>query len=118
MTAARDILRSAASLGLVAVIGTAMLAGVNRLTADRIAEQEKRVVLEQLGQIIPEAYDNDILQDRLSFSDERHFPKGQAVTAYRARLGGEPQAVVLRFNAVGGYNGDIALLAGIDFDDA
>jgi electron transport complex protein RnfG len=112
----RNILKSAAALGLVAVIGTTLLTGVDALTADRIAAQERRVILEQLGQIIPREYDNSLLEDRIVFSDENHFPKGQLVTAYRARLNNQPVAVVLKFNAVNGYNGHIALLAGINVD--
>jgi Na+-translocating ferredoxin:NAD+ oxidoreductase subunit G len=112
----RNILKSAAALGFVAVIGTSLLTGVDALTADRIAAQERRVILEQLGQIIPREYDNSLLEDRMVFSDENHFPKGQLVTAYRARLNNKPVAVVLKFNAVSGYNGHIALLAGINFD--
>ena len=110
----RQILKSAAALGLVAVIGTTLLTGVSHLTADRIAAEERRVVQQQLGQIVPaDRYDNDLLGDRYSFVDETHFPRGQQVTAYRARLAGRPVAVVLRFRAVNGYNGDIHLLAGI-----
>ena len=109
-----NMLRSAAALGLVAIAGTGLLTGVDFLTADRIAMQERRVILEQLGQIIPEQYDNQLLDDRFSFKDEQYFPKGQTVLAYRARQQGEPRAVILKFNAVKGYNGDITLLAGIN----
>ena len=112
----KSILKSAAALGLVAVIGTSLLTGVDVLTADRIAAQERRVILEQLGQIIPREYDNSLLEDRIVFSDENHFPKSQLVTAYRARLKNQPVAVVLKFNAVNGYNGNISLLAGINAD--
>ena len=111
-----NILRSAAALGLVAIAGTGLLTGVDFLTADRIAMQERRVILEQLGQIIPEQYDNQLLDDRFSFKDEQYFPKGQTVLAYRARQQGEPRAVILKFNAVNGYYGDITLLAGINSD--
>jgi len=112
----KSMLRSAAALGLVAITGTTLLTGVDFLTADRIAAQERRVILEQLGQIIPDQYDNQLLDDRFSFSDEHYFPNGQTVIAYRARLQGEPRAVVLKFNAVKGYNGNITLLAGINPD--
>ncbi len=116
MTAvARSALRSAASLGLVAVIGTALLSGVHSLTAERIASQERRVVLEQLGQVLPpDRYDNALQDDRFRFADPDWFPGGQEVTAYRARRDGKPVAVILRFAAVDGYNGAIDLLAGID----
>jgi electron transport complex protein RnfG len=114
-TASVSFLRSAASLGLVAVIGSTLLSGVDHLTADRIAAQERRVVLEQLGQILPpERYDNALQDDRLVFADEAWFPGGQQVIAYRARQLGQPVAVILRFAAVDGYNGRIGLLAGID----
>ncbi|NNK34233.1 MAG: electron transport complex subunit RsxG [Xanthomonadales bacterium] len=108
--------RAALSLGLVAVIGTLLLTGVDALTRERIAQQERRVLLEQLGQIVPDRFDNEPLDDRFTFRAEPWFPKGQQVTAYRARLAGEPVAVVLRFLAVNGYNGNISLLAGINYD--
>lgn len=47
------IIRSAAALGLVAIAGTSLLTGVHSMTAERIAEQERQVVLRQLGQLIP-----------------------------------------------------------------
>ena len=112
----KNMIRSAAALGLVAIAGTTLLTGVDFLTADRIAAQERRVMLEQLGQIIPEQYDNQLLDDRFTFSDEHYFPNGQEVIAYRVRQQGEPRAVVLKFNAVNGYNGNITLLAGINSD--
>ena len=87
MKAAPTFLKSAASLGLVAVIGTTLLSGVDRLTAGRIAQQERRVILEQLSQIIPPVrYDNPLQDDRFTFTDESHFPQGQRVVAYRARV--------------------------------
>ena len=112
----KSMIRSAAALGLVAVAGTGLLTGVDFLTADRIAAQERRVILEQLGQIIPQQYDNQLLDDRFTFRNELHFPNGQEVIAYRARQQGEPRALVLKFNAVNGYNGNISLLAGINSD--
>ena len=111
-----SIWKSAASLGLVAVIGTTVLTGVDRLTSERIAEQERRVILEQMGQLIPEDYDNSLLQDRILFTDETYFPRGQQVTAFRARYRGQPVAAVLKFDAINGYNGEIGLLAGINVD--
>lgn len=118
MSEARPSLyRSTLSLGLVAVLGTALLSAVNQLTAGRIAEQERRVVLEQLGQIIPpDRYDNELQDDWFAFSDATWFPQGQQVVAYRARRDGQPVAVILRFAAVDGYSGHIGLLAGIEAD--
>ncbi|MDT8319839.1 MAG: electron transport complex subunit RsxG [Xanthomonadales bacterium] len=110
-------MKSAAALGLVAVIGTALIAGVHKLTAERIAAQERRLVLQRLGEILPpERYDNALHEDRFEFQNEAYFPNGQTVVAYRARREGEPVAVILEFQAVNGYNGKIGLLAGINAD--
>ena len=111
------LMRSAASLATVAIIGTTLLTGVNELTAERIAEQERRVVLEQLSQIIkPERYDNRLQEDRIVIEDEFYFPHGQSVTVYRARQGGKPAALVMKLAAVNGYNGTIRLLVGVNAD--
>lgn len=107
--------RSALALGLVVIIGTALLAVVNHLTRERISDQEQRAVLQQLQQLLPaDEYDNELHQDYYRFRDESYFPQGQLVTAYRARKQGQPVAVILRFAAMDGYNGRINLLAGID----
>ena len=109
--------RSALSLGLVAILGTALLAGVNHLTRPRIEEQERKAVLQQLGQIIaPERYNNALHDDYFTFTDTAWFSSAQPVTAYRARMDGKPVAVVLRLAATEGYNGNINLLVGINFD--
>ena len=115
LSSRNNLLRSAASLALVAVVGTALLAGVDRLTKARIAEQEKRAILDQLGQLIsPELYNNELQHDLFSFQDDLYFPKGQTVVTYRARLDGKAVAVVLKMAAVNGYNGKINLLVGIN----
>ncbi len=115
ITASNNIFRSAASLALVAVIGTTLLAGVNRLTKARIAEQEKRAILDQLGQLIsPDRYNNELQQDLFSFQDDLYFPAGQTVVTYRARLDGKAVALILKMAAVNGYNGKINLLVGIN----
>jgi electron transport complex protein RnfG len=114
-SASNNIFRSAASLALVAVMGTTLLAGVDRLTKARIAEQEKKAILDQLGQLIsPDLYNNELQLDLFSFQDDLYFPKGQTVIAYRARLDGKAVAVVLKIAAVNGYNGKINLLVGIN----
>ena len=108
---------SALALGLVAVLGTGLLAGVNHLTRERIAEQESRAVLQQLQQIIaPGLYDNALHNDQFSFVDPDWFFSNQVVTVYRARLHGEPVAAVLKLQALDGYSGSIGLLVGINYD--
>ncbi len=107
--------RSALALGLIAILGTALLAVVNQLTRDRIDEQERRAVLKQLEQLVPaQRYDNAMHDDVYTFVDSRWFPGDQLVTVYRARRQGQPVAAVFRLLARDGYNGDIRLLVGVN----
>ena len=114
---AAGIWRPAITLGLVALLGTALLAGVARWTEPRIIEQERRAALAQLEALVPAGrYDNAPHDDQYSFTVTDGLFAGQTITVYRARKDGQPVAVVLRLAAPGGYNGDIHLLLGIDFE--
>jgi electron transport complex protein RnfG len=104
-------------LGVIALLGTALLAGVNSLTHERIIEQEKRRVLQQLNEIVPTtSFNNDLLEDRITIEDEAFFRHPSPVLVYRARMDGKPVAVMMIVTAADGYNGDIRILAGIDAD--
>jgi electron transport complex protein RnfG len=108
------IMRSSVLLGLIALLGTALLAGVNNLTYNQIAEQEKQRVLQQLNEIVPVAtFDNDLLTDVIEIDDKAYFDHQAPVLVYRARMGSTPVAVMMIVTAPDGYNGDIKLLAGI-----
>ena len=109
------VIRSGVLLGLIALLGTALLAGVNALTHERIAEQEKLRVLQQLNAVVPTTlYNNDLLEDRIEIKDETRFGHPAPVSVYRARLNDQPVAVLMIVTAPDGYNGDIRLLTAID----
>lgn len=110
----RLVLRSAWSLGLLALVGTALLTWVYSLTGPRIAEQERRQLLRQLEQVLPaEAFDNDMHEDYIDVEDATAFPGRQTVRIYRALKAGKPVAVVMKLAAPDGYNGRIDLLVGV-----
>ena len=72
--ALHPVIRSSFLLGIIALLGTALLAGMNELTHERIVEQEKRRVLQQLNEIVPTAlYNNDLLEDMIEIEDETFF---------------------------------------------
>lgn len=109
------VIRSGVLLGIIALLGTALLTGVNALTHERIIEQEKRRVLQQLNEIIPSAsFNNDLLEDMIEIKDETFFRHPAPVKVYRARKDDRPVAVLMIVTAPDGYNGDIRLLAGIN----
>jgi electron transport complex protein RnfG len=114
-SANHPVIRSGLLLGIIALLGTALLASVNALTHERILEQEKRRMLQQLNEIVPvTSFNNDLLEDRIEIRDEAHFRHPEPVAVYRARMDGQPAAVLMLVTAPDGYNGDIRLLAGID----
>jgi len=109
------VVRSGMLLGLIALIGTGLLAAVNVLTHDLIVEQEKLRVLRELNEIVPRAsYDNDLLEDRTEIEDPAFFRHPEPVPVYRARMDGQPVAALMIVTAPDGYNGDIRLVVGID----
>lgn len=116
-TVSHPVIRSSFLLGVIALLGTALLAGVNELTHERIVEQEKRRVLRQLNEIVPTAlFNNDLLEDMIEIKNESVFRHPAPVLVYRARMDDQPVAVMMIVTAPDGYNGDIRLLTGIGAD--
>ena len=111
------VIRSSLLLGVIALLGTALLAGINDLTKERIAEQDRQRILQQLNEIVAvESYNNDLLSDVIEVNQPGVFRSPVPVTIYRARMNDQPVAVMLVTTAPDGYNGNIRLLLGIDYD--
>lgn len=111
---ARSTLQTAANLIFFAVIGTAILASTFFLTYDAIKKSEEAEKLKLIMQIVPSAlFDNDIIQDTLTIPASPLLGTEDATTAYRARIKGEPSAVVLETIAPDGYSGKITLILAV-----
>ncbi len=107
-------LRTALSLLVFAVIGTALLAFTYSATKDNIARNEEQAKLRLIGQILPaSAYDNNILQDTLTLPPTAELGTFDPSTVYLARNGGAPVAAVLEAVAPDGYAGKIKLVVAI-----
>ena len=110
----RQILLSGLFLWIFAVLGTSFVAVTENTTREQIAENERRVLLRNLNALLPaEKLDNDIASDTLQLAASPLLGTESESTAYRARLVGEPVAVVFNSIAPNGYNGKIHLLIGI-----
>jgi len=100
-------------LGLFGVLGAALVGFSHQSTAERIVENERRTLLEQLSQLVPAAQiDNDLLSDVIEIS----APEALGVDrtrVYRGRLAGEPVAAVLSPIVTQGYSGAIRLIVAI-----
>lgn len=105
---------SAINLLFFALIGTAVLASTYSLTHERIHQTEEAEKLKLITQVLPPTlFDNNIIQDTLPIPADKQLGTTDVTTAYRARLKGEPSAVVLESIAPDGYSGNIYLIIGI-----
>lgn len=113
----RQILLSGLFLCLFAVVGTSFVAVTEYNTRQAIAENERRVLLRNLHALLPaEKLDNDIVSDMRLIAASPLLGTVNKSLVYRARLRGEPVAVVFNSIAPNGYSGKIHLLVGIYFD--
>lgn len=101
-------------LGGFAMLAIFLLALTYEATREQIGVQEKRLLEDQLHQLlVPGSYDNDPTADVLEIPGK---DKNDHLTVYRARLRGEPVAALIRTIAPDGYSGSIQLLVGIRHD--
>jgi len=105
------MIRTLLTLGLIGLLAAALLSGVHLATRDRIASEQQRQALATLNQLVPEAeYDNALVEDRFSaWISGLSAPS----TIYRARMDGEPVALLADVITTDGYSGDIRLLVGL-----
>jgi len=109
--------RTAIVLAVAAVFGSGLVALSYEVTEERIAANEREILLRSLNILIaPEQRDNDLYADSREMQDETLLGTVNPVTIYRARKNGQPVAAVLTPIAPDGYNGTIRLLVGIDYN--
>ena len=107
--------KAAATLTLVALIGTSALVTMHGATRERIIVQQRRAVLASLNQIIPAgSYDNAMHDDYIDLEASGLIHPRQPIRVYRARLGNRDMGLIMQVTAPNGYNGDIKMLVGID----
>jgi len=111
---ARSTLQTAVNLIFFAIIGTAILASTYFMTHDAIVKSEEAEKMKLITQIVPTTlFDNDIIQDKLNVAPSPLLGTEDVTIAYRARLKGEPSAVVFETVAPDGYSGKIFLILAV-----
>lgn len=108
-----SMVKNGAILCGFALLTTGLVATINTLTADKIAEQEQLQLTNQLQEVLPRSkYSNELSQDCVIISDPLLGPYDNQVI-YRARKDNEPVALVIRHVTPSGYSGDINLLSAV-----
>lgn len=109
--------RAGIILAMFAVLGVGMVALSNELTREKIADNQRTMLLSGLHKIIsPEQHDNELFSDVIWVTDEALLGTDEPVAIYRARKRFEPVAAVMNTVAPDGYNGSIHLLVGVYTD--
>jgi electron transport complex protein RnfG len=113
----RALFGASGKLVWFAFLGSALLSLTHLLTADRIAENERKAVLRGIEEVVaPNRYNNSPADDILLLAPDVRLDGDEPVVAYRARKFGKPVAAIIKSAARNGYNGRIALLVGINYD--
>jgi len=114
---ARHSVQTAALMIVFTLVGTLLLVLAFFSTRGPIAESERKAKLALLEQVLPTSlHDNDLVTDAADVPPNDELGNRDATLAYRARMAGQPTAVILEAVAPDGYSGDIKLLIGVRAD--
>ncbi|MGB4468798.1 MAG: electron transport complex subunit RsxG [Azovibrio sp.] len=113
-TAPAMALRTALILFIFVVLFTALLAGAYQWTKPAIEASAAAEKMKFINEVLPAgSYDNDLLNDTLELPPTPELGLTTSSKVYRARLAGQPAALVLEAVAPDGYAGEIRLVLGI-----
>ncbi|WP_298444488.1 electron transport complex subunit RsxG [uncultured Ferrimonas sp.] len=103
-------------LGAFGLAAAGLVALTYAGTKDQIAEQKKLQLINTLEQIIPAAlYDNQPHQNCHQVTSLQYLGNDQPHQAFVATFGDAPVAMALETTAPDGYNGEIDLIVGVDW---
>jgi electron transport complex protein RnfG len=110
----QNMLLSTVLLGFFALIGTAMVLGIHHTTKDKIEQNIKASLLQNLNSIIPaDTYNNNLLTTSIEVPAHKLLGKKASTTVYQAWMDKQPVAVAFDIIAPDGYSGKIKLLLAI-----
>ena len=116
-TAATMAARTAAILFLFVIIFTGVLSGAYLWTKPALEASAAEEKMKLIDEVLPRsAYDNELLKDTVTLPASPLLGTDEPTTAYRARKGTQPVALVLEAVAPDGYSGKIRLILAVNLD--
>ncbi|MCM1520179.1 MAG: RnfABCDGE type electron transport complex subunit G [Lachnoclostridium sp.] len=99
------------SLGVITIVAGGLLAGVNVLTADAIAQANQQKQVEAIKNVATVAFDNDPVSDKVTV-----VPEGEAreITIFPLKNGDELTGAAVETYSSNGFSGDIVIMVGFD----
>lgn len=106
------------SLAIFAFISVFFVAITDKLTADKIAENQAAMLLKALNEIAPKAsYDNDLIASRMVINKTNKTESNSNffnnTPVYLATKSGKPATAIFEVTTNKGYSGAITLLVGV-----
>ena len=104
--------RAIISIAVIGLVAASLLAGVDRLTQDRIAaERERHAQAALVALLPPNSFNNLPRQEAITIEPG---PYGVPLPVYPARMGDELTALIADVTTPAGYSGDIRMLVAVD----
>ncbi|MDO6426716.1 electron transport complex subunit RsxG [Thalassotalea sp. 1_MG-2023] len=111
----KAIEKNAKLLAIFAIACTALVAFVDFLTRDTIAQQQQQNLIKSLAQVVnSNAHSNNMSEACVLLNDESIGETAQK--AYLGFYNEQPSAIAMTITAPDGYNGNITLLIGMNID--
>jgi len=117
MSATTSIVKSGATLAVIAAICTTLVAATHHLTADRIVANDKALLEQSLQPALANLfYDSGVSESRLVLEPPHGLPGSEVAVIYRVYSGEEPVAALFVVTARDGFSGPIRILLGVNID--
>jgi len=113
----QTIVKTGATLAIIAAICTTLVATTYQLTSERIVANEKAMLELALQPALAGVfYEGGVSESRLVMSPPHDLPGNDAALVYRVYAQGKPVAALFAVTARDGFSGVIRILVGVEFD--
>lgn len=113
----QTIIKTGATLAVIAAICTTLVAATYQLTRERIVANEKALLEQALQPALAGIfYEGGVSESRLVMLPPHDLPGNDTALIYRVYAQGKPVAALFAVTARNGFSGLIRILVGVEFD--
>jgi len=113
----KAIIKTGATLAIIAAICTALVAATYQLTRERIVANEKAMLEQALQPALSDVfYEGSVSESLLLMQPPHDLPGNDAALIYRVYAQNKPVAALFAVTARDGFAGLIRILVGVEFD--
>ncbi|MDX2411569.1 MAG: electron transport complex subunit RsxG [Woeseiaceae bacterium] len=113
----QTIIKTGATLAVIAAICTTLVAATYQITRERIVANDKAMLEQALQPALAGVfYDGSVSESRLMMLPPHDLPGSDAALIYRVYAQDKPVAALFAVTARDGFSGVIRILVGVEFD--